>query len=434
MKPQLAFDIVLPFAEIAKSLNKHLAPLLYEGTVEQPEQAPMSLKVVREGSIQVKQTDEVLVIEANVHVWVKIHRKRGLFDIWKDLPGVRVEETDFNLQVKFYTNIQLEANWQLTSHTVGNFTWMRKPKVGLGLLNLNVSQIVAPILQNQIDSLASQIDEFVIREIDLPTKVQAIWDEVCEPYQLSEEWISYFLLFTPDTRLNVDGLFWNTHQISFNVTTDHTPSFYVQHTPPPFELSGVKLFNIEPARNNIATRYHIYLQVEDIVSYLKNQTIDVSPSISILICSSSIQIKDGQYLLDLDIQVIIENRIFNTTFEGNVVLTFQLKLGHKEQWMILELQTYQLASPNYLLQWWNQLKHASLSSQLEGKLNLWLREIQTDLISHGNDFLSGTEIHTHAYLYGKVKETRPIDSMQSGNILVLILESDLGVHINLHGF
>ena len=129
MNSQLAFNISLSFAEIAKSLNKYLAPLLYEGTEEQDGQASMSLKVIREGEIEVSQKDEVLVIGADVHVWVRMHRTRGLLDLWKDIPGVRVEETDFNLQAKFYTTIQLANDWKLESQTVGNFAWTRKPKV-----------------------------------------------------------------------------------------------------------------------------------------------------------------------------------------------------------------------------------------------------------------------------------------------------------------
>lgn len=433
MDSQLSFHIKLPFSEIEASLNKHLEMLMYEGTSESA-QPSMSLRVIREGKINVYAKEEILVIETKVHVWVKTHRQRGILDLWKDLPGISVEETDFNILVRFYMQLHLQPNWHLSSKTVGNFEWERKPKLGLGLLNISIAKLVAPTLQAQITRIGHQIDTFIQTEINVPMRVHAIWDVASTPYQLHDYWESYLLLLSGRPQIYSSTLKWEPSQLSLYLVAEHAPSVFIQNTFPSFQVDKVPNFHIQEIEDYSFTKANIHIKPQVLTYYLTGKSFNLNEYSNLLIEKLSVKIIEQKWHIHLCLKIILKWRQFEKEFDLHSQLIFRPKLGDKQQWIILDEMEYSLETSPLLLKWWNKYSEESLRKQILSELNKWLQDIQSIVTTSGNELLNGTTIHPNAELKGQLLEIKAEEISQTKNFLILTLRLYLRTQIELHNF
>ena len=394
----------------------------------------MSLRVVREETIRVTSKEEVMVIEAKVHVWVKRHRQGGILDLWKDLPGVSVEETDFNILARFYTQLNLASNWQLNSESIGNFEWERKPKLGLGLLNINISSLIAPILQDQINRIADQIDDFIQKEINFPKRIHEIWDAISTPYQLHDYWLSYLLFINGSPKIYSNSLQWNPLKLSMNFRTQHTPAVFVQNTFPSFEISNVPDFHISESLDSPPSRINVFIKPEDISQYLLEKSFQLNTYSSLFIKEIKVETIDGKWNIQLDLSLTLKWWRLNKTFDFHSRLQFQPILGDTHQWVALGELAYDLETSPLLLEWWNKYSEESLKDQILSELNKWIQDIQTIVITIGKEVLSGTDLHPNALLKGELLQVEAEQVIQTDNYLMLTLVLHLNTEIELHDF
>lgn len=189
--------VQIPVQEIEKKLNSQLGEVLHESGFGPSDEAVMQVRVRRRSPLKVSTADNSLLISAPVHVWTHQGKSSDMRDFWKDIPMVDIEEIDFELTAHFRINLSLSSNWELKGQVQSEFDWDRKPRIGIGLIKFNVTRVVGPILEKELEQVAKRIQRFIEQELALPTYIQAAW-EALEAIHQVEETLPLHLALCPE--------------------------------------------------------------------------------------------------------------------------------------------------------------------------------------------------------------------------------------------
>ena len=186
--------VEVPLAEIQKALNAQLQGLLYEdNSLEDNNKDNVMIKVWKREDVRLEAGGNLIGIRVPIRVWAKV---RYGFDRF----GIRiydVRETDFEMDVKFVSQIAVTPEWQVQTKTSpAGFDWVRKPFVKFGPIEIPVAPTVGRIIDGQQESLAARLDDQVRNELPIRKYVDQAWTLMQTPVQVSEAYQTW-LKVTP---------------------------------------------------------------------------------------------------------------------------------------------------------------------------------------------------------------------------------------------
>lgn len=179
----LNLRISLPAANIEKMLNNSVAETLFEGS---PEDTGIWLRVHRTGRLRVQcEADNI-----SIAVPLRIHAKITWTDKLLGNLGAFVpdfDETDFDITAQFYVSVLATPQWNVVAQTRAGFIWERKPQVDLGLLRVDITQLLQRFIQRETDNAAQKISKYLSEELGLPGIIAAVWKALQLRFRVSEK-------------------------------------------------------------------------------------------------------------------------------------------------------------------------------------------------------------------------------------------------------
>lgn len=171
--------------ELVKSINDQLKGPLYEDNNLKDD--GMMIKATKRNNISLNIDNQKITYKVPLDLWIK-----------KDLAITDVEG-EGSLSLDFTTNYSINPDWSLKTKTeLSGFQWLREPIIKLGFANLPITPIANLVLNQTKGDLSKSIDDEVKNMFDLKKEMAAVWQQISEPYLMSEEYNTW-LLFNPES-------------------------------------------------------------------------------------------------------------------------------------------------------------------------------------------------------------------------------------------
>jgi hypothetical protein len=175
--------VVLTFQAIENLLNEKFGELLHEGNAHNPGGIITYVRVFKTDRIKVYRQGEHIVSVIPVRVRVSMRKNDPLLIAFiKDLSNV--EKTSFDILVEFKTSVFLEDEGKISARTVSSFTWINKPKVGIGLLKVKITELVKPALDKELLALTQEIDESIVKAVNIRGYMSLAFAELNKPIEI----------------------------------------------------------------------------------------------------------------------------------------------------------------------------------------------------------------------------------------------------------
>ncbi|MEZ4886571.1 MAG: DUF4403 family protein [Chitinophagales bacterium] len=201
-------QIKVPIEVVEKQANAY-----FQETLLHDEQGGnmVDLKVTKTAPIKVVGQDGFLLLTAHLHVWAKMKLKKQLLGVF-DIYTPQVDKTEFDIEVNYRLKPILNNGWQLFTQTTGTFEWTHKPFMEVVLVKIGLAGILSPFIQDQVNTFANSIDQWVAKELNVHSYVEDAWKILREPISLHDDFDTWL-----DVKLEADKV----EVGSFMVATNH---------------------------------------------------------------------------------------------------------------------------------------------------------------------------------------------------------------------
>lgn len=139
---------------------------------EAREQFKGAIKVIPQGEVALHGEGETLISTFPVRIqatadWLGLARSvLGSLT----LPAL----VTFEAQIRFRTRLRVRPNWELQTQSAVDYQWIRNPSLNLGI-KVPIKEVVAPLLQRELNRLGQQIDGWVPQLVDLKATLREAW-------------------------------------------------------------------------------------------------------------------------------------------------------------------------------------------------------------------------------------------------------------------
>lgn len=229
---KVSVPLILKVSELEKTLNLKLRGILYEdNSYTNNDNDNLKVMIIKNGQIKLGAKDEFIIYEVPLKCMVK-GRQPMLFT---ELTA----KTDFEINLKFQTKLDVDQKWNLTTSTKSlGYKLLNDPELDFGVTSLPLKGVVGVLLDNFLDDMASIVDDQIKENFDTRKYVSDMWKEMQEPILLDEEYNSWMKV-TPKY-FAYSPFKGNNHHISLNiglnayfeVITGRRPDFEVNNELP----------------------------------------------------------------------------------------------------------------------------------------------------------------------------------------------------------
>lgn len=429
----LSFWMHLPLREIERGLDTHLDRTLYEGTVEG--KRPIELQVERKGKIRVFQKRNVLYVQTRVYVKAQERSPDSLLSLWKKLPLVDVEKTEFSISVRFACKLSLQPGWELRSQTEGSFRWKRRAKVGIGLARISISGLIAPELQKQVERIARRIDRFIDKQLSVPTLASEAWHAMGRVHGIHDSLPLWLRLVSQEAdTFACSSIYWMGEAANVEACLPVLPEIFLRTAPPPSVHPRLPTFipaqQIPPPA---PTRVRLLVDKQTVADLLSNTQFSLG--------------KRGTFDLK-GVEAVRSEEGAGATFSWKGMLTLRM-LWRSWRFQLAGTCTISLRPP--LARQWIRLKKVSAKVHLSGMLaNIWTRVVKKRVLNAVHrateDYLLGVQYQVSHLLAHELQQLDVHDSVRvdlqldrivplslegTSKSLVFLFSVEPEIHVNL---
>lgn len=194
VRPQpsiIGFTAEARLADIQAELNRSFSGLVYEdNSLDDNGGDNLMVKAWKQGDIQLTMRDNTIIYRVPLRLWIKAGFKTTRLGI--TLSDYR--EASGALALMFRTAVSLNSDWTLSTQTeTTGYEWLTEPVVKVAGINVPVKFVADLILQKNLRTLSSAIDESVKEYLDLKPYALEAWKSLNQPLILNEEyrvWLS----------------------------------------------------------------------------------------------------------------------------------------------------------------------------------------------------------------------------------------------------
>lgn len=194
VRPQpsiIGFTAEARLADIQAELNRSFSGLVYEdNSLDDNGGDNLMVKAWKQGDIQLAMRDNTIIYRVPLRLWIKAGFKTTRLGI--TLSDYR--EASGALALMFRTAVNLNPDWTLSTQTeTTGYEWLTEPVVKVAGINVPVKFVADLILQKNLRTLSSAIDESVKEYLDLKPYALEAWKSLNQPLILNEEyrvWLS----------------------------------------------------------------------------------------------------------------------------------------------------------------------------------------------------------------------------------------------------
>ncbi len=177
--------VSIALGDVERQINAQVNGLIYEdNSLDDNDRDQFMTKVWKRGTILVNAQDSLFHFTVPLRIWVKA----GV----SVLGFTQYKETEFEIDLRFKTKFDLDADWSVNTHTEPDgYGWVRRPTVSVIGFTIPITNIVGRLIDKNLGSITKTIDQQVRRNIDIRTPVLKAWNILREPYLLSEKYRTY---------------------------------------------------------------------------------------------------------------------------------------------------------------------------------------------------------------------------------------------------
>lgn len=199
VRPQpsvIGFTAEARLSDIQKELNREFSGLVYEdNSLDDNGGDNLMVKAWKEGTISLAMKDNVIIYKVPLKLWIKAGFKTTKLGItisdYREVSGA--------LALMFRTSITLNPDWTLSTKTeTTGYEWITEPVVKVAGINIPVKFVADLILQKNLRTISSSIDESVKQYIDLKPYALQAWKALNQPILLSEEYKAWLNIETTE--------------------------------------------------------------------------------------------------------------------------------------------------------------------------------------------------------------------------------------------
>ncbi|MDQ3534218.1 MAG: DUF4403 family protein [Bacteroidota bacterium] len=205
--------IDFPLSELEKQINKQVAGLIYEDDGgNQSKRENFHFKVWKRDNISVQGKDDKINIKVPLKIWVKA-------DMSLKQLGLNVSEskdTEFEIDLHFLSKLSVDSNYQVVTDLAGNgFEWIKKPKIKMGFLEISLSSLVEPYIEDAQNKISTHIVKQIQDRLDIKKHVAQAWKGLQKPIRISEEYQAW--LYLNPVELHMSPLHINENKVNATI-------------------------------------------------------------------------------------------------------------------------------------------------------------------------------------------------------------------------
>lgn len=184
----LHIPISINVSLIEKKLNEQFSDLIYEDAVIEDDS--LMIRAWKAFDFKIAYENNVLEYSIPVKIWIKKRFGLGFTHTDQEIEGT------INLNLK--TIINFSKDWGLLTKTeLLKYTWINKPVLKFGIVEIPITSIVDKIINSNKNMLSSTIDNTVKEYVPLAKYIQEVWSMVQDPIDLSSTGMKAWLKITP---------------------------------------------------------------------------------------------------------------------------------------------------------------------------------------------------------------------------------------------
>ena len=187
----IGFTAEARLSDIQKELNRQFTDLVYEdNSLDNNGGDNLMVKAWKQGDIALTMKENVIIYRVPLRLWIKAGFKTTQLGI--TLSDYR--EVSGALALMFRTSLTLNPDWTLSTKTeTTGYEWITEPVVKIAGINVPVKFVADLILQKNLKTISSSIDESVKEYLDLKPHALQAWKSLNQPISLNDEykvWLS----------------------------------------------------------------------------------------------------------------------------------------------------------------------------------------------------------------------------------------------------
>ena len=393
----------LPFKAIEDMLNQTFGERLHEGKAHNPGGLITYVEVFKEDRIKVYGRDNRILTVVPVRVRVKMRKNDPLIvSIIKDLSNV--ERTQFEIEVAFHTEISIGEDGHLQSKTTSEFSWISKPKVGIGLVKVKIAELVKPSLEKELLALTREIDENIHEQVNLAWYASLALDEMEKPLETDSQIPVWLTLLPQPENIQIEEIQFELSGLALPIRFQMNPCVYSGFLENDYPKISIELPPIEKV-SEIPEKFHLPITAE--ISYdflnkeLSGQNIhDQKNQAFYRIKTLSFNKKDEKMRVDATFKGEAKRLGMNIRFEGNANISNKTKPDQNGESLILDEFSLKLENIPFWAKWYHRLNRKKIDRQIENHINQAIQEqlqkVKSDLDSILEDYeiIDGLRLRT----------------------------------------
>lgn len=388
----------LPYTELSEYLETRFSGTLFEGELAR---SSAWAKVERIGPIGLDGEGDKLYVSVPLEVKAKLTLREKLFgDIFKLIP--RIEQTRFQIVAHFSVRLYADDHWQLRSSTLGSFRWEQQPEVGLGPLKMKMTAFLRGIILDEIQDVAEQIDQAIIDDVALRSKLEHVWSEVQEPFQLHDDppvWLHIGPREGEATRdtLTCDHFHIDTAvNLPLHLDLGLSPQ---RNTKRPFPV----FLNKEPIEERFSGLVHSDIEYRELAGWYEKKPMLLPDKLgTIQFNSIDVSTSGDRVIMMTNVEGRASYGLLKSRFKADAKMSFRPFINNQKRIEASEL-TVEIFSATWLLRNLWRFGKKRLKAELAFFVENLLKSIDLQVEKELKDALNGRKLTSQVQLEGKLE-------------------------------
>ncbi len=182
----IGFTMEAKLSDIQKELNATFTGLVYEdNSLDDNGGDNLMVKAWKQENIMLTMKEDMLIYRVPLKLWIKAGFKTKQLGI--TLSDYR--EVSGAIALVFRTRLSINPDWTINTQTeTSGYEWITEPVVKVAGLNIPVKFVADLILQKNLKTISSSIDESVKEYLDLKPYALQAWKSLNQPISMSDEY------------------------------------------------------------------------------------------------------------------------------------------------------------------------------------------------------------------------------------------------------
>jgi len=308
------------------------------------------------------------------------------------------------LNLRFATTLEVASNWEVKTSTVlDGYEWKQTPELSFGPLRIPIDGLTSKLIARMESNITSEIDAGISENVDLKSSLTPLYQDLCLPKILSEEYNGY-LLANP-IAIGLGELKEKNGGMSTTLELALKPKVGLGRPPVVYPSSLPQNSGVAEPTDAFELSIQSLLGYEDMKSVLAKAIVDTTLSQA----GRNATIKDVE-LYGQDDRLVIGLRMVGD-YEGWAYLKAQPVFDADSERLELQNMDIILDTKNILYKSIGYLFRTRIKKEINAQMGEQIASQLDGIRKEINDQLSGTEVTPGVRIDGSAHKVSIIESL-----------------------